>query len=192
MPSLCTSVSPLHRWLFLHEISLAWSSVSCSVEYLFWPGPLPRLQGNLCSSIWSISSPSSFTNLGVCRVVSHSSSPLPLTLHCRILPFLNCLFPEVPLGRGAQLCPAAGPLELSGTGCVQHGASPVSSHRGHPCTPPTSKTLLRRPNRVVYNAVSYSQMRVSQLLIFTHCHPEWIYRAKSASHGWACVAAIYH
>jgi len=33
-------------------------------------GLLHGLQGNLCSGTWSISSPSFFTDLGVCRVVS--------------------------------------------------------------------------------------------------------------------------
>jgi len=49
-------------------------------------GLLHGLQGHLCSGTWSTSSPSFFTNLGVCRVVSlrnsYSSLPLQLPL-CR-------------------------------------------------------------------------------------------------------------
>ena len=40
-------------------------------------GLLHGLQGNLCSGAWSISCPSFFTDLGVCRVVlSHILTPL--------------------------------------------------------------------------------------------------------------------
>jgi len=56
-------------------------------------GVLHELQENLCSSVWSTSSPSFLTNLGVCRVValtsSHSSVPLQLFSH------LNYIIPEV-------------------------------------------------------------------------------------------------
>ena len=52
------------------------------------------LQGNLCSSAWSMSSPSSFTDLGVCRAVSltYSHSSLRLQFLCPsnfFFPFLT-------------------------------------------------------------------------------------------------------
>ena len=54
-----------------------------------------RLQGNLCSGTWSTSSPSFFTDLGVCRVVSltycHSSLPAAVAHQC---------FPLRPVVRG--------------------------------------------------------------------------------------------
>ena len=53
------------------------------------------LQGNLCSGAWSTSSPSFFTDLGVCRAVSltysHSSLRLQLLLCSNFSPFLNLL-----------------------------------------------------------------------------------------------------
>ena len=55
------------------------------------------LQGNLCSGAWSTSSPSFFTDLGVCRAVSltcsHSSLWLQLLCLGFLSPFLN-LFPR--------------------------------------------------------------------------------------------------
>ncbi|KAK4830186.1 LOW QUALITY PROTEIN: hypothetical protein QYF61_009213 [Mycteria americana] len=56
------------------------------------------LQGNLCSSAWSISSPS-FTDLGVCRAVpltySHSSLQLQLLLCSNFFPLLKYIIQEV-------------------------------------------------------------------------------------------------
>ena len=53
------------------------------------------LQGNLCSGTWSTSSPSFFPDLGVCRVVSltssHPSLQLQLLLRRNFFPFLNML-----------------------------------------------------------------------------------------------------
>ena len=53
------------------------------------------LPGNLCSGTWSTSSPSLFTDLGVCRVVSltysHSSLPAAVAHQC---------FPLLPVVRG--------------------------------------------------------------------------------------------
>ena len=54
-----------------------------------------RLQGNLCSGTWTTSSPSFFTDLGVCRVVSLTfshSSLLPQNVLMQVFfPFLNTL-----------------------------------------------------------------------------------------------------
>ena len=62
------------------------------------------------------------------------------TPHCLctiFCPFLNlCSQRHRHLGCWVQLCPAVGPLEPAGTGCVQHGAAPTSPHRGHPAAPP--------------------------------------------------------
>jgi len=53
---------------------------------------------------------------------------------------LPCLTPDLPRRRHggcrAGPCPVAGPLELAGTGRVQHGAAPVAPHRGTPRRPP--------------------------------------------------------
>jgi len=53
-------------------------------------GLLHRLQGNLCSGTWSTSSPSFFTDLGFCRVVSltysHSSLLLQVLFHSDFFP----------------------------------------------------------------------------------------------------------
>ena len=50
-----------------------WTSMGCR-DSLPHHGLLHGLQKNLCSGIWSTSSPSSFTGLAVCRVVSLPSS----------------------------------------------------------------------------------------------------------------------
>jgi len=53
-------------------------------DSLPYHGLLHRLQGNLCSRAWSTSSPSFFTDLGVCGVVSltsHSSLSTAVKLH---------------------------------------------------------------------------------------------------------------
>jgi len=90
-----------------------------------------KLQGKiLCSGIWSTSSPSFFTDLGVCRVVSFTSSHSSL-LNCHFptelffLPFLKYVITEVlpPLLIGLALASSRSVLELAGTGFIRHGGS---------------------------------------------------------------------
>jgi len=85
------------------------------------------LQGKtLCSSVWSTSPSSFFTDLGVCRVVSFTSSQssLPLQFHCSFfLPRLNYVITEAipPLLIGLALASGGSILELAGTGLPNVG-----------------------------------------------------------------------
>ena len=53
-----------------------WTSMGWQGDSLPYHGLLHRLHGNFCSSTWSTSSPSFCTDLGVCRVDSHTVSLL--------------------------------------------------------------------------------------------------------------------
>jgi len=59
---------------------------------------LHGLQGNLCSSAWSTSSPCLFTDLGVCRVVSLTRILTPLFLSCSAAGFFVFCLPMYPRG----------------------------------------------------------------------------------------------
>jgi len=89
-----------------------------------------ELQGKaLCFGILSTSSPSFFTDLGVCRVASltssHSSLLTAVSPQVFFLPFLNYVIPEAlpPSLIGSALASGGSHLEPSGTGCVRHGGS---------------------------------------------------------------------
>ena len=80
-----------------------------------------RLQGNLCSGTWSTSSPSFFTDLGVCRVVSLTfshSSLLAAAQH--FLPFPKYVVTEAlpALLIGSALASGGSVLEPAVTGSV--------------------------------------------------------------------------
>jgi len=88
-----------------------------------------ELQGRaLSSSVLCTSSPSFFTDLGVCRVVSFTSSHSPLltavSLHF-FLPFLNYVIPEVLQSSliGLALASSRSVLEPADTGFIRHGGS---------------------------------------------------------------------
>ena len=87
------------------------------------------LQGNLCSSAWSTSSPSFCTDLGVCRVVSltcsHSSLWLQFLLSSNFFPLLKYVLPEAlpPLLMGSDLASGRSVLEPAGIGSVRHRRS---------------------------------------------------------------------
>jgi len=77
---------------------------------------LHELQGNLCSSTWSMFSPSLFPDLGVCRVVSLVFvSSLSQLLHSLFLPFLKYVTTELPpaLLMGSALGGSRSVLELA-------------------------------------------------------------------------------
>ena len=73
------------------------------------------LQGNLCFGTWSTSSPSFFTDLGVCRVAAVAQ---------QILPLLKNVFTELlPLSlSGSALASGRSILELAGIDFIRHGA----------------------------------------------------------------------
>lgn len=116
-----------------------------------------RLQGNLCSGTWSTSSPSFFTDFGVCRIVSLTFfSFLSLTAIVQwILPFVKYVFREVPPASlfGSALSRGGSLLELAGTSSVLHsGRQPlVPSNRGYLCSLLITKILPRKTNRVLLN-----------------------------------------
>lgn len=138
---------PLHTFLLLfvscpqaaasfraHPPALAWGPPPAAVRIsaLLWSsmesllpcGLLQGLQGNLHSGTWTTSSPSLFTDLGVCRSVSVTTFPHPSHHHEVICCFLNTFSKRRQLlGCWAQLCPVMGPLELD----------PALSNMGQPC-----------------------------------------------------------
>ncbi|KAK4826200.1 hypothetical protein QYF61_006144 [Mycteria americana] len=81
------------------------------------------LQGNLCSGAWSTSSPSFFTGLGVCRVVSltYSHSSLQLQLHRFFPPLLQYVIPEAlpPSLMGSALASGRSVLQPAGIGSIR-------------------------------------------------------------------------
>jgi len=85
-------------------------------------GLLQGLQGNLCSGPWSTSSPSFFSCLGVCRVVSLTFLSLS---HCVFFPLLKYLISEVlPLSLiGSASVSSGSILELADIGSIRHGGS---------------------------------------------------------------------
>ncbi|KAM9590835.1 uncharacterized protein ACIBXB_005885 [Morphnus guianensis] len=102
-----------------------------------------RLQGNLCSGAWSTSSPSFFTDLGVCRVVSltcsHSSLWLQFLCHSNFFPPLEYVITEVlPLSLiGLALASSGSVLEPAGIGSVGHrGSFSQLLTEATPVTPP--------------------------------------------------------
>ncbi|KAM9599800.1 uncharacterized protein ACIBXB_003644 [Morphnus guianensis] len=101
------------------------------------------LQGNLCSGAWSISSPSFFTDLGVCRVVSltcsHSSLRLPFPSVPTFFFLLKNVLPEaLPLLLiGLALAGGGSVLEPAGIGSVGHrGSFQQLLTEATPVTPP--------------------------------------------------------
>jgi len=105
-----------------------------------------KLQGKtLCSGIWTTSSPSFFTELGVCRVVSFTSShsSLPLSSpHRFFLPLLKDVITESLPPSLIDLTSGGSVLEPAGIGSVRHGgsfsqllteATPISPPLPKPC-----------------------------------------------------------
>ena len=124
--SICSSMGsfPACRWIS----APLWSSMGFRGTTCLTMSLLHRLQGNLCSSDWSTSSPSFFTDLGVCRVVSLTSShsSLSTTVSSQVFfPLLKYVIPEVlpPLLMGSALASGAFVLEPAGTGFIKHGGS---------------------------------------------------------------------
>lgn len=83
LPGAWPSVgSPLTAASFREYLSaVAWDA-PCTAVWIYllqhgflWAQPLHGLQENLYFGIWSIPSLSFFTDLGVCRIVSHTSFP---------------------------------------------------------------------------------------------------------------------
>jgi len=115
------------RSLLQHGLPM--ESQPASGIHLLWRGVLHRLQGNLCSSAWSTSSPSFFNDLGVCRVVSlassHSSLSTAPSQQFFFPPLLNYFIPEVPppLLMGLALARSGSILERAGIGSIRHRGS---------------------------------------------------------------------
>jgi len=86
-----------------------------------------RPQGNLCSGAWSTSFPS-FTDLGVCRVLSLTYSHSSLNCCCccaGCFPLLNYVITEVlpPSLTGSALASGSSVMEPAGTGSIRHRGS---------------------------------------------------------------------
>ena len=111
-------------------------------------GLLHGLQGNLCSGVSSPSSPSFFTDLGVCRVVSLTVSLV--SSHCcscccaATFSLLKCIILEVlpPTLMGSALASGGSTFEPAGIGSVGHRgrfwqllteATPVAPPLPKPC-----------------------------------------------------------
>jgi len=86
-----------------------------------------ELQGKaLCSSVLRTSSPSFFTDLGVCRgvpIISHSSLFTAVSQQVFFLPLLTYVITEAlpPSLMGLALASSGSVLEPAGTGFIRHG-----------------------------------------------------------------------
>ena len=139
LPGACSSAScpQGHSLLWASTCSSVGSSMDCSGSLLHGEPPcaagrqpalLQGLQGNLCSGAWSTSSPSFFTDLVVCRVVSLTSAHSSLWLQVVYQVFftlLSYVIPEaLPLFlMGSALVSSGSVLEPAGTGFIRHGGS---------------------------------------------------------------------
>ena len=128
---------------FRHPPALAWGAfhrlqvdICCTMDLLGLQGDnLPHhglhhdLEGKtFCSNILNTSSPSFFTDLGVCRFDSHFISLLSnchLTAVLFFLPFVKSIITEaLPLFLIAlALASSRSVLEPAGTGCIRYGGS---------------------------------------------------------------------
>lgn len=111
---------------FLSALSLSFPLLQPGSSVEIFP------QGISVLDTWSISffssSSASFSALGIPSAISHSSSLLSFPVwHFLALSPLSLRLHRP--GCRAQPCHEVGPLEPSGTVCVQHGAAPASSHR---------------------------------------------------------------
>jgi len=97
----CSSMGPFHGVTSpASKPALAWGPLSRHPQIL--PGALllhrvlHGLQVDICSSIWSISSPSFFSNLGVSRLVSptYSLFPAAVAVPQGFFPLLKYIIPE--------------------------------------------------------------------------------------------------
>ncbi|KAM9591174.1 uncharacterized protein ACIBXB_006073 [Morphnus guianensis] len=107
------------------------------------------VQGNLCSGTYSTSSPS-FTDLGVCRVVSltYSHSSLPAAVAQHFFPLLkNVITEALPLLLiGSALASGGSVLELADIGFVRHrGSFQQLLIEATPVTPPLPKPCHTNP-----------------------------------------------
>jgi len=110
-----------------------------------------RLQGKISAlACRAPPPPPSFTDLGVCRVVSltQSHSSLSTAVSLEVFPLLKCVITEAlpPSLFGLSLASGGSVLELSDIGSVKHGGKLLAaSHRSHPCSPLATKTLSCKP-----------------------------------------------
>jgi len=130
------SIMDLHGWL--HHLDLH----GLQGDNLPHHGLHHELQGKtLCSSILSTSSPLLPTDLGVCRLVSLTSSHSSLFTAVSpqfFLSFLKYAIPEVlpPSLIGLALASGRSVLEPADTGLIRHGVSFSQLLReSHPCSP---------------------------------------------------------
>jgi len=129
-----------------------WTSVGCRGTACLTAVFYHELQGQaLCSSISSTSSPSFFTDVGVCRVVSftssHSSLFTAVSLQFFFLPLLKYVITEVlpPSLMGLALASRWVHLRASWHWLYQTwGKLLAASHRIHPYSPPATKALPRK------------------------------------------------
>jgi len=109
------------RWISAPPLS---SGGSSGGQPAFHHCLLHRLQGNLLSGAWSTSSPSFFTDLGICRVVSVAYSHSSLAAKCHYTGFFSLIkfvITEVlPLSLiGSALARDGSILEPGGTDCIR-------------------------------------------------------------------------
>lgn len=130
-----TGCSP-SGWTFCSMGSSLQTSAPSGHIHLLWCGVLNRLQGNtcstmalsignrqICSSTWGTSSHSVFSDLGICRIASHTCTSSALTACGLFCSFLNVFSQKShQLSWQDQLWPGEGPCwtwldpALSGTG----------------------------------------------------------------------------
>lgn len=145
----------------LQKFALEWALHRLQRGYFFWCGPLHALEGNLCSTL--------VLSMGYWRKTTFLGAPTPppsfLTLlfiglflwmlgSIFIFFFLFfsfcCIIIEIYyLDCDIQLCCAMGPLEPSGTTCVQHWAHPDPFSKMPPLQlSPVTKTLQNNVNQI--------------------------------------------
>jgi len=104
-----------------------WTSMDCRGTACLTIVFIMNCKGRLCSGVWSTSSPSFFTDLGVCRVVSLtlSHSSLLTALLPQFFPLLKYVITEaLPLSLiGLALTSGGSVLEPAGTGFITHGGA---------------------------------------------------------------------
>ena len=120
---------------------------------------------SLCSGAWSTSSPSFFTDLGVCGVVPLTSSHSALSgCNCyssvTSFPFLKYVIPEaLPLLLiGSALGSSRSVLEPAGINFIGHrGSFQQLLTEATPGAPPATKTLPRKPNTGIFTPLYVRQ-----------------------------------
>lgn len=122
-----------------------WTFMGCRSQAAS-PWSAPRTAGNLSSVTWNTTSPSSFSDLGVCRVAchTHSHSPLPAQCCCAVISL--CLKYTIPEALPLLMMGSAWVRSILEPSVIDSIAHAAAFHRSHPCSLPNTKTGLCEPN----------------------------------------------